>query len=414
MFRKKDRLENIGSNIYLMVLIIIATVFFLHSIRSILSPFVIFLFLFVLIFPLRKNPVVIKLTFALTLLFFIWFFQTTAALLSPFILSLVLAYLFDPLIDRFEERRVPRSLAIFILIVPVVVGIFFLLYAFIPKLIKDGTSLIEAVPGVIDKVQVWLQETLKNYGNFQTDFVDDLRKFIRGHGIDLLKKLGEGAVGVGKGIGAVITFVAYIVLTPVITFYLLRDIDRLKAKIAEILPLSKKEGVVNFAVEYDSILGSYLRGQLIVSSLVGLMSGIGFFLWGFVDDIFFRFAILLGVITGVFSIVPYIGVVVSIIPAVIIALLSQSVGYSLLGVAIVFVIVQSFEGNFISPRIIGERVGIHPVLIMLALLLCPFFFGFVGLLIAIPIAVLIKLLVIKSIESYKESELYLSKPEQKD
>jgi predicted PurR-regulated permease PerM len=166
------------------------------------------------------------------------------------------------------------------------------------------------------------------------------------------------------------------------------------------LPPGRRDGTLSFLHRYDVLLGEYLRGQLLVATFVGIATGVGFWIVGFPN------AVLLGVIAGVFNIVPYLGLIVSLIPALLIALLTPPFWLSLLKVAGVFFVVQSLDSYFFSPKIVGDRVGLHPVWVMLAIIGFASVFGIVGLLLAIPIAVLIKLVIENMIARYKGSVYY--------
>jgi len=210
----------------------------------------------------------------------------------------------------------------------------------------------------------------------------------------------NGVLGLGRGIGSAVTVIGYVALTPVLTFYLLRDWDGLKAMLADLLPRRRRDAVVGFASECDRMVARYLRGQVSVAIIIGVVTGVGLWLARF------PYAGTLGLIVAIFSIVPYLGLLLSLIPAVFIALVSGSVGISLLKVAIVYGGTQLLEAAVISPRVVGESVGLHPVLVLLALSLGGFFFGFVGLLIGVPAAAIGKLLVIRGIDRYKRSDVY--------
>ena len=172
------------------------------------------------------------------------------------------------------------------------------------------------------------------------------------------------------------------------------------ATLAELLPRSRRDDVIAFVKEYDRLLSSYLRGQLTVAVIVGSFTMLLLFLVGF------PYAFLLGVLVAVFGLVPYLGLVLSLIPALLIALVSGSIGVSLIKVAGVYGLAQALDGTLISPRIVGESVGLHPVWVVLALAVGGFYFGFVGLLIGVPLAVGAKLLVLGGLDRYRESRLY--------
>jgi predicted PurR-regulated permease PerM len=210
----------------------------------------------------------------------------------------------------------------------------------------------------------------------------------------------SGVLGLGRGVGSVFTVLGYVALTPVLTFYLVRDWDSLTAAVADLLPADRRDAYVSFAGECDAMVSRYLRGQMTVAVILGVITGVG--LWA----TSFPYAGMLGLIVAIFSVVPYLGLILSLLPAIFIALVSGSVGISLLKVAGVYGISQLLEGSVISPRIVGKSVGLHPVWVVLALVLGGFFFGFVGLLIAVPAAAVTKLLIMRGLERYKESDLY--------
>ncbi|HSR41486.1 MAG TPA: AI-2E family transporter, partial [Longimicrobiales bacterium] len=170
--------------------------------------------------------------------------------------------------------------------------------------------------------------------------------------------------------------------------------------IRELIPRERRDAVVSFISSYDDLLSRYLRGQITVALIVGTITGLGLWIARF------PYAFLIGAVVAVFSVVPYLGLLLSLIPAVIVALLSGDVLASLAKVAVVYGIAQGLEGSLISPKIVGDSVGLHPVWVVLALAVGGFFFGFVGLLIAVPVAVGVKLAVVRGLERYESSELY--------
>lgn len=197
-----------------------------------------------------------------------------------------------------------------------------------------------------------------------------------------------------------LSIAGYVVLTPVLTFYLLRDWDRLRSVAANLLPAARKEEVVSLAGEYDRLLGRYLRGQITVAVISGTIVAVA------LGVMSFPYAAMLGLLMAVFNVVPYLGLVLSLVPAVFIALVSGSIGASLLKVAVAYGLAQGLENAVVSPRIVGDSVGLHPFWVVLALAVGGFFFGFVGLLIAVPAAVGVKLLVERALTQYRASALF--------
>ncbi|HVH11567.1 MAG TPA: AI-2E family transporter, partial [Longimicrobium sp.] len=216
----------------------------------------------------------------------------------------------------------------------------------------------------------------------------------------IVRGVWTGILGVGKGVGAVLSLLSYVFLTPILIFYLLRDWRSIERRLGELVPAPYRDRVVGFASEYDRLLARYLRGQLLAAGIVGVLTWLGFLIAGF------PYALLLGVVAGVFNIIPYMGLVASLIPALFIAVFSANPLMALLKIAIVFAVVQALDGSVIGPRVVGEAVGLHPVWVLLALAVSGYFFGFVGLLIAVPLAVLVKLLLTSALARYRASSLF--------
>lgn len=388
--------------------------FFLYALRGVLNPALLFALLWAVLLPFRGrtgHAALLAIAGGLTL---IWLLATTGSLLAPFVLAVVLAYLLDPLVDRLEARRVPRALGIVMLTLPVL-GVLALLVVFgIPAAANQLADVMEQAPVIFDRLAVWVEGARDRLLLLDVPLVDEdafverLRSIDSDAVVALVQErreaLGSWAwrsvLGVGRGVGLLIGLGSYLVLTPVLTFYLLRDWDRLRAGVADLLPAGRRDTILEFAREYDVLLGRYMRGQLTVAVALGVITFLGLALVRFPQ------AATLGFLVGIFSVVPYLGLLLSLVPAVAIALLSGSVGLSLLKIAVVYTIAQMLEGMVISPRIVGDSVGLHPVWVVLALAVGGFYFGFVGLLIAVPAAAGLKLLVIRGVARYRASELY--------
>jgi len=385
----------------------------LFSLRDLLNPFLLFWILVVLLLPFREaqGHGLIVILFAVLTLY--WLLATTGFLLAPFVLGLVLAFMLDPVVDAVESRGVGRILSIVLLALPVVGVAVGLIFFGIPSLIVQIDQLIEAAPTLLERVGGWaggLRERLllANIPGLDEEALPDLRTldpaqvvtFLQERRSSLASAAWASVLGLGRGIGSAATLVGYVVLTPVLTFYLLRDYDGIKARLRELLPRSREAAIVDFATEYDALLAKYLRGQVTVAVILGLLTGVLLFL------VRFPYPFLLGALVGVLGLIPFLGLVLSIIPAIIVALVSGNVATSLIKVAGVYGFTQILEGSFISPRIVGESVGLHPVWIVLALSVGGFFFGFVGLLVGVPGAVGVKLLVVRALARYRRSALF--------
>ncbi len=397
------------------VLVVLA--FFLFGLREVLNPILLFFLLWALLSPFRGKPGHTPLVAIAALLTVVWALATTGSLLAPFVLAFVLAYVLDPLVDKLEVRGVTRWLAIAILTLPVlgILAAFVLLV--VPAVVTQMGEVVQQAPVLFQRIADFAESVQARLLVVDIPLIDEEALIARLRAVDadavaLLQErqnaLGSwvwsGFLGLGRGLSTVLAIGGYVVLTPVLTFYLLRDWDHITRTIGDLLPLGSREAVLSFASEFDYLLSRYLRGQMTVAVAVGLITGVGLWIAQF------PYAGTLGLIVAVFSVVPYLGLLLSLAPALAIALVSGSVGISLLKVLVVYGVAQGLEGAVISPRIVGESVGLHPVWVVLALALGGFMFGFVGLLIGVPAAVGVKLLIQRGLSRYRTSDVYTGRP----
>jgi|AP95_1055475.scaffolds.fasta_scaffold07673_3 predicted PurR-regulated permease PerM len=389
--------------------------FFLYATRSILNPILLLFLLWAVLIPFRQTSGHTALLTTAGVLAVVWLLSTTGSLLAPFVLAVVIAYVLDPVVDVLERRRLPRALAIVLLTLPVIGVVAGGLFVAVPAALGQLGDLAEQAPLFFERVADWVGQRLQAVN---LPFVDEDAALAKLRAIDsaavvafvqerqeaLTGWIMTGVLGLGRGVGSLFGIVTYVVLTPVLTFYLLRDWDAITKSFGDLLPHSRRDALVSFARDYDLLLSRYLRGQVTVALAVGAITGLGLLGAGF------PYAGTLGLMVAVFSVVPYLGLLLSLVPALFIALVSGSVVKSLITVAVVYTVAQILEGTVISPRIVGESVGLHPVWVVLALALGGFFFGFVGLLIGVPIAAGLKLLIVRGLAAYKASDLYRGTP----
>jgi predicted PurR-regulated permease PerM len=394
--------------------VVLVLALFLYATRTILNPVLVFVLLWAVLLPFRGNEGYAALMSVAGLMTLVWLLSTTGSLLAPFVLAVMLAYMLDPLVDLLERRRVPRALGIVLLALPALALLTIVFLFVVPAAIRELGELVQQAPVFFERLRAWLEAQRERLQTIDLPLVDEEQLIARLEAIDanavvaaleerreaLTARVWGGVLGLGRGIGTVFTVLGYVALTPILTYYLLRDWDRLTGAAADLLPRARRDRIVSFAGECDRMISKYLRGQVIVAISMGVITGVGLWLANF------PYAGTLGLIVAVFSIVPYLGLILSLIPAVFIAFVSGSVGISFLKIAIVYGGAQFLESAVISPRIVGESVGLHPVFVLLALTLGGFFFGFVGLLIGVPAAAIGKLLIVRGLEAYKTSDFY--------
>jgi predicted PurR-regulated permease PerM len=323
-------------------------------------------------------------------------------ILTPFLVGIVLAYLMDPIVDRLEVSGVGRTvgvLLVFLVFLSLLAGI--LLIA-LPVLIREIGSLIRNIPHFV----VLLQETTGPFLS-ETFGVDPFNFNLD----SLTAKLAENWKETGGIVGrvlstvtasgmALLATVASIALTPVVAFYLLRDWDGIMQSLQEMIPRNMVEASVNLVNECDEVLSAFLRGQMLIMILLGCIYAFGLTLVGL--DLSF----LIGMLAGLASIVPYLGFFVGIVAAAIAAAFQFQDMIHLVYVAIVFGIGQMLEGTVLTPWLVGDRIGLHPVAVIFAVLAGGQLFGFIGILLALPVAAVVMVFVRHLRSSYMRSGYY--------
>lgn len=383
----------------------------LVSVREILAPPVVLPLTLLALWPLRERPgmkIAIGTAVGLTI---IWGLKLYGGLLGPFLLALALAYLLAPLVAALEQRRMSRGLAILLVAIPPLAAFVLLIALAGPQLWGQAVTLVSMLPRFATTLLDLLSsvraraETLPFLTEAQRTWIHDLNAeelaaLLQQNADAILAEFGQWALAFLRQLGTIVGFLGYLVVTPVVAFYLLRDWRPLLTFLEELIPTRERPGVVTFIDEYDRSLGRFVRGQLTEATLVGILTGTGLAILGVPS------ALLLGVIAGICNVIPYIGLAISIVPALVVALTMDSPLGGLLRVGAVFLVVQFIDGSVTGPKIVGESVGLHPVVIMLALAFGGAVLGFAGLLLAIPLAVLVKMLGSRLLARYRASAVY--------
>jgi predicted PurR-regulated permease PerM len=394
-------------------IVVAAAALFLYSVHAVLSPLFIYVLLLLVLTPYRGTSKHTIIVIAASIALALWLLEALGSMLAPFILAFVLAYILDPAVDALQRRaRMKRGLAVACVVGPVLVVMALTLAFGIPALIDQIESLVRRIPDAAVRVTAWLEQLRTGQTRFRVPLVSNevlqrwldparIAQLIQERQEAIAARAWDVVLGVRHGVGILFTVLSYLVLVPVLVIYLLRDFDRIMERTGELVPEHRRPNWLAFMREYDALLSRFLRGQVVAAMIVGILTWLGLWILGV------PYSGLVGAIAGVFNLVPYLGLVVSIIPVFIIALLSGNFVSVIVRAAIVFGVVQLIDGTITGPRIVGSSVGLHPVWVILALAVGGAFFGFVGLLIAMPAAVLIKLLLRAALLRYKRSAMFL-------
>lgn len=338
-----------------------------------------------------------------------WLVYLLSPILTPFVLSALLAYLGDPVVDRLEERGLKRTLAVTLVFIVLLLLIGLLLLLLLPRIESQITQLLQKLPLYLEWLRVNVLPRLNNLLPGDSGGIDLalLQKALAQHWREaggLVASIWSSISGSGV---AIIAWLANLVLVPVLTFYLLRDWDHLVAGCHALLPRRSEATVTALVRESDEMLGAFLRGQVLVMFALGVIYTTGLWFVGL------EFALLIGLLAGIVSFVPYLGLIVGILIAGVASVL-QAKGFSdLPWVVLVFVVAQLIEGSFLTPRLVGERIGLHPVAVIFAVMAGGQLYGVFGILLALPVAAVSMVLVRHLVATYRASSLY-SEPCQPD
>lgn len=316
-----------------------------------------------------------------------WLLYLLAPVLTPFVAAALLAYIGDPLADRLQRFKLPRTLAVvavFLLTFTVLV----LLVVLVGPLIRTQVSaLLAALPGLLEQVeQVWLP-SLSGWLNIETGDDVGIGAFLANYSEMAGTWGAKVLVSVSKSGGAVAAAVLSLFLVPILTFYLLRDWDTIMTHLGALIPSRQRDTVVKLARDTDEVLGGFLRGQLLVMLALSVIYSVGLSLVGL------KFAIAIGVVSGLVSFVPYLGFVFGIGLAALTVALEPNPLWLMIGVIATFTIAQLLEGSILTPKLVGDRIGLHPVLIIFAIAAGGQLFGFFGILLALPAAAVLSVVV---------------------
>ncbi len=329
-------------------------------------------------------------------------FYLLEPILFPFLFAMLLAYLWDPAADRLEASGLSRNNAVIVVFVLFSVVLVVLLLLLLPMLGRQLDALGQRLPLLIEQLDTvvvpWLQNTLGV--DPRTVDLSQLREVLQENwkqGGDLIARVLAQATESGVAMAG---WLANMVLIPVVTFYLLRDWDLMIARLKELLPLNIEPRVSRWARECDEVLGAFIKGQFLVMLSLGTIYAIGLAIIGL------DLALLLGMLAGLASIVPYMGFIVGIVAAGIAAFMQFHDLLHLLLVAGVFGVGQMLEGMVLTPLLVGDKIGLHPVAVIFAIMAGGQLFGFTGILLALPVAAVIMVLLRHLHDDYKISELY--------
>ncbi|MEF3046956.1 AI-2E family transporter [Pseudotabrizicola sp. L79] len=331
---------------------------------------------------------------ALVFLLLLWFL---GHVLLPFLVGGAIAYFLDPTADKLERLGLSRAASTAVITLAMAMIMVLLVLAVIPTLVNQTAALVNQAPEISQRIQAFLMERFPAL----TDETSILRQTLADIAAFIQSKGGQVAQGVLSSISSVVSALVFIVVVPVVSFYMLLDWDKMVARVDELLPRDHAPVVRHLARQIDQVLAGFVRGQLSVCLVLGTYYSVALMLAGL------DFGLVVGAIAGAITFIPYVGAIVGGILAVGLALFQFWGDWVSIGiVAAIFAAGQFLEGNVLTPKLVGKSVGLHPIWLLLALSAFGSVFGFVGMLVAVPVAASIGVLTRFAAERYRASLLY--------
>lgn len=326
--------------------------------------------------------------------------------LSPVFFAFMLAYVLDPLVDRFEAAKIPRAVGITVLLVVVlgVIGLFLVLV--VPTIVHDIVSITQQLPETFSR---WMQGALRIARGWGIDLPESWSDVMARFGGDV-STLAQGALAplgsvlqqlVGST-ASMLSALSALVMVPVFSFYLLHDFDLIVARVRELVPPRLRAQVGAIAGEIDTVLSQFMRGQLTVMAILAVLYAVAYSIVGV------SLAVPIGIVAGVLSFIPYVGGASALILALLMVALHWTGWAQLVAVVAAYVVIQVLEGFVITPRIVGDKLGLSPVWVLFAMLAGAELFGFMGVLLSLPAAAVVKVFVLRGLATYKASTFFVA------
>lgn len=343
--------------------------------------------------PVRQQLVSWGIT-AVVLLLLLWLLGDV---LLPFLVGGAIAYFLDPVADRLQRAGLSRVGATTVISLVALLLAVLLVLAVIPTLVQQLTGLINAAPAIAAKLQAFLVERFPEL----TDSTSTVRQTLAQIAAGIQAKGGQLAETVLTSAMSLVSALVFIVVVPVVAFYMLLDWDHMVARIDSLLPRDHAPVIRRLGVEINEVLAGFVRGQLSVCLILGLYYSVALMLAGL------QFGLVVGAIAGAITFIPYVGAIVGGILAIGLALFQFWGDWLSIGIiAAIFAAGQFMEGNILTPKLVGGSVGLHPIWLLFALSAFGSLFGFVGMLVAVPVAAAIGVFVRFGIARYQSSLLY--------
>ncbi|MBU1625780.1 AI-2E family transporter [bacterium] len=356
-----------------------------------------------------KNPyarIGLIVLIILSLFVFLYLLRST---LMPFLIAFMIAYILDPAVDFFERRKLPRDVGIIIVFLFIIILIVTFVLLVYPTVQSEFSFLFKKFPEYVDQISTKLIPSIENRFNIRVPRkLPELFEKIQNN-IPLLKDVGNKLAEPMKnfflkafsGAFNLIMTIVNLFIIPVFTYYLLKDFDKITTSMNNYIPFAYRTVLNRIMGNIDEALSSFIRGQITVCLILGALYSIGLLI------LKVPLAVVIGMTAGIANIVPYLGLCIGIVPAMGFAVLEHLDWQHPLGVIVVFILVQFLEGTIITPKIVGDKLGLNPVAVLLGILVFGNIFGFFGILLAVPLTAIFKVIFKELHDNYLKKLLFV-------
>lgn len=334
-----------------------------------------------------------------------WLMLRLRAALTPVFFALLVSYALDPLVDRLEAARLPRSIGIAVLLSALILLLGLFVFLVMPAVISDLFELARTLALAIGRFGGYVHPWLESHGIPVPPSVEAALQNVSSTALTLmtesLSPMGNMVSAAVGGTVSLIGTLGTLVMVPVFAFYFLHDFDRIMELWRQLLPRSVRSDVVSLARQVDAVLSHFVVGQLTVMAIMGGLYAIGYTLIGV------RLAVPIGLLAGFLTFVPYVGSTVALVLGLLMVLVHFAGWGQIVAVVSVYLVIQTLDGLVITPRVVGGKLGLSPVWVLFALMAFGQLFGFIGVMLALPASAVIKVFVLEGLTRYRRSSFYL-------
>ncbi|PZQ47402.1 MAG: AI-2E family transporter [Micavibrio aeruginosavorus] len=343
--------------------------------------------------------------FLLLFIGFIWLFKS---ILTPFILGITIAYLLNPVVRKFSyEKQIPRWVTALIILILFFAILGLLFVAVAPMAFRQGQMLIENFPTYVQdtlaQIRPYLNWVEQRVG---TDYIEEINNYFKDNAGKLFGVTGGIVGSIASGGVFLVDFATTLVITPLVAFFMMKEWPHITKWVEGLYPRQYADVIRGLLKKIDGKVSGFIRGQIIVAFLLGMIYAIALSIAGL------DYGFLIGIGAGLFSIIPLVGSTLGLVVGVVVSWFQAGDPVYTAIIAAIFMAGQFIEGNFLSPKVVGDNVGLHPLWVMFALLAGGSLFGILGMLLAVPVAAVVGVLVGFGIDQYKLSSLYQKEPEE--